>query len=428
MERDLSPPPPPYTTELDEYIYDYLIKHNLTTTAAAFLKETEAKPFANDLQKIDVPGGFLSDWWSIFWPSFISSPGDLACLEEQKALEAGNHFSKEEHIQQRAATFANSNRLNDAVFNHTMQQDPTADSAQMNSQKSHHLRDADRRDLPNSPVYKSPFDRTAPRHMPQQYQQPADEKCADDMLDLSGNVTRDITKKTMGIIIEEVLSLNASSKKIFCCNFSSDGALLAGAGDENKVFIWNLRNNLEQRSWEAHSSFITDISFRPNETMLATASSDKTVRLWDASQQGDYCVETQSFTGHNTQTGKAKVRFHPLGKILGSAIGHTVNITDVETDERIKCLHDNCVKVWSTDGQPVRELSQNGYFRSCSFHPRYPNTLVIGGYETITLWNFVENKVEPVQAHGCIVSDLDGCLAAGLLASASRDGCVKVWR
>ncbi|CAL4912144.1 unnamed protein product [Urochloa decumbens] len=491
MERDLSPPPPPYTTELDEYIYDYLIKHNLTTTAAAFLKETEAKPFANDLQKIDVPGGFLSDWWSIFWPSFILSPGGLACPEghaqEQKALEAGNHFSKEEHIQQRAATFANSNRLNDAVFNHTMQQDPTADSAQMNSQKSHHLRDADRRDLPNSPVYK----RTAPRHMPQQYQQPADEKCADDMLDLSGDVTRDITKKTMGIIIEEVLSLNASSKKIFCCNFSSDGALLAGAGDENKVFIWNLRNNLEQRSWEAHSSFITDISFRPNETMLATASSDKTVRLWDASQQGDYCVETQSFTGHNTQvssvefnpkhtsllcscddggkvlywtighpnprrvskaTGKAKVRFHPLGKILGSAIGHTVNITDVETDERIKCLQgnrdnkplhsicwnerfnclacvsDNCVKVWSTDGQPVRELSQNGYFRSCSFHPRYPNTLVIGGYETITLWNFVENKVEPVQAHGCIVSDLDGCLAAGLLASASRDGCVKVWR
>ncbi|CAN6321802.1 unnamed protein product [Urochloa humidicola] len=258
----------------------------------------------------------------------------------------------------------------------------------------------------------------------------------------------------------------------------------------SEVFIWNLRNNLEQRSWEAHSSFITDISFHPNETMLATASSDKTVRLWDTSQ-GDYCVQAQSLMGHNTQvssvefnpkhtsllcscddggkvlywtvgqpnprriskaTGKAKVRFHPHGKILASAIGHTVNITDVETDERIKCLQgnrdnkplhsicwnerinclagvsDNCARVWSTDGQPVRELRQNGYFHSCSFHPRYPNTLVIGGYETITLWNFAENKVESVQAHGCHVSDLDGCLATGLLASASRDGCVKVWR
>lgn len=48
--------------------------------------------------------------------------------------------------------------------------------------------------------------------------------------------------------------------------------------------------------------------------------------------------------------------------------------------------------------------------------------------QTITLWNFAENKVESVQAHDCYVLDLDGCLATGLLASASRDGCVKVWR
>ncbi|RLN18661.1 transcriptional corepressor LEUNIG-like [Panicum miliaceum] len=325
-------------------------------------------------------------------------------------------------------------------------QDRVADPAQMHSQQSHQVPGVDRMDLPNSPVYKSPFDRTAPRHMQQPYQQTPDGNSADDMLDLSGDVAM---KKTI------------------------DGALLASAGDENKVFIWNLRNNLEQRSWDAHSSFITDISFRPDESMLATASSDRTLRLWDASQ-GDCYVQAQCFTGHSTQvtsvefnrkntsllcscddggkTGKAKVRFHPRGKILASAIGHTVNITDVETDERFKCLQgnrdnkplnsicwnehinclacvsDNCAKVWSTEGQPVRELNRNGYFRSCSFHPRYPNTLVIGGYESITLWNLAENKVESVQAHGCHLSDLDGCLATGLLASASHDGCVKVWR
>ena len=53
-------------------------------------------------------------------------------------------------------------------------------------------------------------------------------------------------------------------------------------------------------------------------------------------------------------------------------------------NERVNCLacvSDNCAKVWSTDGQPVRELNRNGCFRSRSFHPRYPNTLVIGRYE-----------------------------------------------
>jgi hypothetical protein len=51
-------------------------------------------------------------------------------------------------------------------------------------------------------------------------------------------------------------------------------------------------------------------------------------------------------------------------------------------NERVNCLacvSDSCARVWSTDGQPVRELNQNGYFRSCSFHPKYENTLVLGG-------------------------------------------------
>jgi hypothetical protein len=57
-------------------------------------------------------------------------------------------------MQQRAATSANSDRLNDATFNHTMRQDRVADPAQMHSQQSHQVPGVDRMDLPNSPVYK----------------------------------------------------------------------------------------------------------------------------------------------------------------------------------------------------------------------------------------------------------------------------------
>jgi hypothetical protein len=48
---------------------------------------------------------------------------------EEKSLEAGGHFSLEEQMQQRAATLANSNRSNNAVFSPIMQQDPVADSS-----------------------------------------------------------------------------------------------------------------------------------------------------------------------------------------------------------------------------------------------------------------------------------------------------------
>ncbi|TVU48676.1 hypothetical protein EJB05_08321, partial [Eragrostis curvula] len=467
---------PPYSTELDLYIYEYLISRKLSATAQAFMEETQARTFVHDLQQHDFPRGLLSDWWSIFWERFSSSPGDLECPDgyalEEKTVEVGDHFSlEEEQMQRRAATLANPDWSNSAVINHRMNQDPAADTA-----------------VYQRLLGRTPLDITAQGLAQQPYQQPTvgDGNGADYMLDLSGDVAME---KTMGTAMEGVFSLKASCKKIFCCDFSPDGDLLASAGDENKVFIWNLRNNLEKHTWEAHSSFITDLRFGPNKTMLGTASSDKTVRLWDTSQ-GGHCIQT--FVGHSSlvrsvdfhpqadtsllcscddggkvlywkigqpkprtseAVGRGKVRFDPLGRYLASVIGNTVNLTNVETDKRMACLQGNadnktvhsicwsehyrclaCVsddsaRVWSGQGGHVRELNgmNLSYFRSCSFHPKYPNTLVIGGYQTITLWNFAENKVVSVQPHGGHVADLAGCHATGLLASASHDGCVKVW-
>lgn len=55
---------------LDVYIYDYLVKRNLQATAKAFIAEGKV---ATDPVAIDAPGGFLFEWWSIFWDIFHSS-------------------------------------------------------------------------------------------------------------------------------------------------------------------------------------------------------------------------------------------------------------------------------------------------------------------------------------------------------------------
>ncbi|KAK9726529.1 hypothetical protein RND81_05G221600 [Saponaria officinalis] len=54
---------------LDVYIHDYLLKRKLHNSAKAFMDEGKV---ATDPVAIDAPGGFLFEWWSVFWDIFIA--------------------------------------------------------------------------------------------------------------------------------------------------------------------------------------------------------------------------------------------------------------------------------------------------------------------------------------------------------------------
>lgn len=49
-----------------------------------------------------------------------------------------------------------------------------------------------------------------------------------------------------------------------------------------QAVIWNMDTLQTEMTPEEHQYLITDVRFRPNSTQLATASFDKSVRLWDA--------------------------------------------------------------------------------------------------------------------------------------------------
>lgn len=85
-----------------------------------------------------------------------------------------------------------------------------------------------------------------------------------------------------GLSLSEFGNNRTSNNKVVCCHFSTDGKLLASAGHEKKVFLWNMDNLNMDTKIEEHTNFITDIRFKPNSTQLATSSSDGTVRLWNA--------------------------------------------------------------------------------------------------------------------------------------------------
>eukprot|EP01136_Pigoraptor_vietnamica_P022891 Opistho-1_new@6266 len=66
------------------YILDYLQKRNFTQSAAAFSSEANV---GDTPIPIDAPGGFLFEWWGVFWDIFSARVSKSASKEAQQYVE-----------------------------------------------------------------------------------------------------------------------------------------------------------------------------------------------------------------------------------------------------------------------------------------------------------------------------------------------------
>jgi WD40 repeat protein len=110
--------------------------------------------------------------------------------------------------------------------------------------------------------------------------------------------------------------------------FSPDGRLLAAADRANVIHVWDLPSGQIRHALSGHEDQVPCLAFSPDGSLLASASEDKTVRLWDVTT-GE---PRQTLTAHSDQV--LGVDFHPAGKTLVSASrDKTARLWDASTGE-----------------------------------------------------------------------------------------------
>jgi WD40 repeat protein len=119
---------------------------------------------------------------------------------------------------------------------------------------------------------------------------------------------------------------------------SPDGRLAAlDAQDDNLVHVWDLTTKRERHSLAGHTAEIKDCVFSDDCRLLASASTDRSIRIWNLSREGR---QSGLMVGHRDEV--QSVDFSKDGRTLVSAGGDGVRFWHVPSSQEVLTLDLQC--------------------------------------------------------------------------------------
>ncbi len=176
--------------------------------------------------------------------------------------------------------------------------------------------------------------------------------------------------------------------------------LAASASADRTVRLWSLENSQPVQTLEGHSDFVLSLAYDPEGGWLASGSADKTVRLW-------------SLPGGS-----------PLG-ILGGHAGRVGHLA--AAGPLLVCGDERSVYLWNPAGQSLAQVLRGQFNGLNMLGLPSTNLLLTGdGERTVKLWSLPGGELR----RSLLTPIVGWCLSAdgNLLASASSYSAVQLWK
>jgi WD40 repeat protein len=205
------------------------------------------------------------------------------------------------------------------------------------------------------------------------------------------------------------ITFKGHTEAIYSVAFNKDGTRAATASFDKSVRLWDPATGKQLREFSGtngHQSLVLSVAFHPNGDQIASGGSDNTARVWDV----PLSMPVREFVH---AAGVTALAVSPDGKTVAGA------------------AKDGSVKLWSAaDGKPIATITAHkGGATGVAFSANSQVLATCGADGAVRFWNPADGKpIASIGAHGSAVNGVAISPAGNQAYSIGEDGLLKSWQ